>query len=234
MGIFRRRTWCDDLIPVTLPPAPPPYISKVKEPGEVFLRANPVPTSKDWSRHNYWRFIHSYLYKRLGGICVYCASWTPRHNESFEGTDSTSIDHFVPKSINPQRAYDWNNFRLCRARLNNLKGEHTDVLDPCAMTNRCFMLDFSTFLIKPAHDLSASLEKQVRSTIKRLRLNEDGDYVAQRIEVIRDYSLGKVPINKLRMKYPFIAEEIVIQGFDLRFRARWAEYFKRPTIAPKT
>ena len=233
MGIFRRRTRCDDLIPVILPAPPPHYISKVKKPGEIFLAENPAPTSKDWSRHNYWRNIHNYLYRNLGGICVYCASWTPRRNDSFVGTDSTSIDHFAPKSVNPQKAYDWNNFRLCRTRLNNLKGEHTDVLDPCAMTDRCFMLDFSTFRIKPANGISATLETKVKATIKRFRLNDDKDYVDQRIQVIRDYSLGKVSINQLRTKYPFIAEEIVTQDFDLKFRTRLAEYFKRPTIAPK-
>lgn len=233
MGIFRRATWCDDLIPVTLPPPPPHYIPKVREPGEVFLRLNPRPQSRDWSNQNYWRFIHSYLYKSLGGICVYCASWTPRRNASSVGTDSTSIDHFVPKSINPQKAYDWNNFRLCRTRLNNRKGEHTDVLDPCAMTTRCFRLDFSTFRIKPTNGLSASLEAKVKSTINRFQLNDDADYVAQRIQVIRDYSLGMVPIERLRTKYPFIAEEIVTQDFDLKFRDRLEKFFKNPTIAPK-
>jgi uncharacterized protein (TIGR02646 family) len=234
VGVFRRRTWCADLIPVILPPPPPHYISKVKQPGEAFLVANPAPTNKDWSLHNYWRNIHNYLYQSLGGICVYCASWTPRLGDSFKRTDSTSIDHFAPKSINPKKAYDWNNFRLCRARLNHRKGEHTDVLDPCAMTDRCFVLDFSTFRIEPASGLSSSLEIRVKSTIKRLQLNDDEDYVAQRIQVIQDYCLGKVSIKQLMMKYPFIAGEIVIQDFDLKFRARWANYFKRPTIAPKT
>lgn len=218
------------MIQVTLPAPPANYLGEVKAPGETFLLSTPSPIAKDWRQHDYWRKIHKPLYKKLRGVCVYCASWTPRRSRSQIGIDSTSIDHFVPKSIEPNKAYEWSNFRLSRTRLNIRKGSHTDVIDPCVISDGWFILDFTTFLIKPAPSLSNDIVATITATINRLKLNDDNDYVNERIGIIRNYTLGKMTFLQLQEKYPFIAQQIRDQDFDRHFKPRLYDYFLgRPT-----
>jgi hypothetical protein len=215
------------MIRVDLPGSPVHYTSKVRTPGELFLQATPIPSNPDWQKHNYWKEIHEYLYQALRGICMYCASWTPRRRDAARGLDSTSIDHYIPKSAAPERAYDWDNFRLCRSRLNHRKGNFVDVLDPCSIANGWFTLDFSTFLIQPTSDLEPAIGTGVRSSIERLQLNTDPDYVNERIAVIRLYSLDKVDLPQLTVRYPFIGHQILHQDFDVRFKPRLRDFFTR-------
>lgn len=212
------------MIRVTHPCPPANYITDVKNPGDSFLRRTPNPTNRDWNKHRYWSRIHPYLHTSLNGICSYCSSWTPQPN-TIGVNDHTSIDHFIPKSIDQSRAYEWDNFRLCRARLNIRKSNFTDVLDPYTINNSWFHLDFSTFLIRPTNTLEISLKNQVIATIIRLELNSDNDYVYERIAVIKEYCLDNLTFNDLQVKYPFIASQMKIQNFDIVFKARLRALF---------
>ena len=214
------------MIRVTLPSAPAHYRTSVRIPGEAFLKHNPSPSNKDWSNHAYWRKIHHDLYKGHRGICVYCSSWTPRAKHSPRGLDHTSVDHFVPKSLAPKKAYEWSNFRLCRTRLNHKKDNYLDVLDPCTVTDGWFIIDFTTFQIRPAPGLPQAVESSVISTIDRLQLNVDNDYVDERIAVIREYALDRLSLPQLQSKYPFIAQQIQTQNFDMQFKVRFRAFFR--------
>jgi hypothetical protein len=99
------------------------------------------------------------------------------------------------------------------------------VLDPCTIDDGWFGFDFTTFRIVPGPGLPAVVEAGVTSTIARLELNLDNDYVGERISVIRDYSLDRVPFAAVESKYPFLARQIRIQDFDLRFKGRFAAFF---------
>lgn len=214
------------MIRVTLPRAPAHYFPLVKTPGEAFLKITPSPAAAEWQANRYWRAIHDDLYAGHNGICVYSASWTPRRRASGL-IDYTSIDHYVPKAADPSKAYEWGNFRLCRSRLNHNKDQHRDVLDPCAITDGWFVLDFTTFLIRPAAGLESGIEAAVRSTIARLRLNADNDYVNERIAVVRDYTLKRIAFTDVSAKYPFIAQQMTNQNFDTSFKPRLVAFFAR-------
>ena len=208
------------MIHVTLPSPPSHYESEVKIPGEAFLSSYPNPTHNDWKHHQYWSKIHDYLYGEHNGICLYCASWTPRKQE-LSKLDYTSVDHFQPKKHHPDLAYEWSNFRLSRARLNNYKDSFQDVLDPCLISDDWFHLDFTSFLIKPSPKITdVNLQEKINNTIKRLRLNLDNDYVDERINVIKEYSIDKLSSKLLNEKYPFIAYQMRIQDFDLTFKEK--------------
>lgn len=213
------------MISVVHPAAPAKYLQQVKERGQNFLVLHPSPSGKEWKRNAYWQEIHSDLYNAHSGICSYCASWTPRKRNPPQMTESTSIDHFIPKSIDPAQAYEWSNFRLCRSRLNHRKDNFTDVLDPHIVSNDWFVIDFTDFLINPAAGLISSIENQVEQTISRLGLNTDNDYVAERIAIIREYSINRITISQLEQKYPFIARQIRNQDFDNIYKQRFAQYF---------
>ena len=204
------------MIRVSLPHSPPHYESKVRLPGTAFLASTPRPTADDWRRERHWSHIHSDLYRWHKGVCVYCASWTPRN--ATRGADHTSVDHFVPKSAMPRLAYEWSNFRLSRAKLNHRKADFQDVLDPLVVQNGWFRLSFTTFRIEAPQGLPQNIQVKVDDTINRLQLNLDQNYVNERARAVYRYSANKLPFAKLERLYPFIASQMVAQDFDRNFR----------------
>ncbi len=214
------------MIRVMLPQPPAEYESRVKARGEAFLRRCPSPSQAEWRKHRYWQQVHTYLYNELQGICSYSASWTPRKNPPAD-TDQTSIDHYVPKAVDASQAYEWNNFRLCRSRLNQRKGKHRDVLDPCATGDDWFIINFTTFRIEPDPGCPPGRKAKVLATICRLELNQDRDYVYERIRVIRYYVQGHMALGDLVRKYPFIAQQMTKQDFDTRYKPRIAAFLNR-------
>ncbi len=208
----------------TLEP-PSNYETDVKTPGEDFLRLNSNPSHRDWKRHNYWSKIHTDLYELNSGLCQYCASWSPRSSSSNSSNKHTSVDHFLPKNKYAHLAFEWSNYRLCRVRLNNYKSDFEDVLDPYAISNEWFFLDFSSFLIKPLAGINDEKKTQIINCISRLRLNRDNDYVNERISVIKEYTLGRFNFDFIQEKYPFIAYQIRIQDFDTNFKERFKILF---------
>lgn len=207
---------------------PPDFQRKVRAPGTAFLRTTPRPTAPEWHRNDYWRRALGDLFTAYKGICAYCASWTLRSGRSTSPEDST-VDHFVPKSVFPTQAYEWANFRLCRSRLNMRKANHQDVLDPFTLTPGWFKLDFRTFRLVPNPSLSTGDRTRVMTTIDRLELNTDADYVNERIGAIREYCLGSATLVQLGRRYPFLAGEMTAQNFDAKFLPIMRAFFSRGT-----
>ena len=101
------------------------------------------------------------------------------------------------------------------------------MLDPCLIADGWFTLDFTTFLVRPAPGLSLDVETGVKTTIARLQLNTDNDYVNERIAVIRNYASDKITFADVASKYPFITREMTRQDFDAVYKARLAALFAR-------
>ena len=206
------------MIPVSLVPEPSDFTVKVRHPGNAFLAFDPFPTNNRWNHHDYWRRALGDLHVAYNGICAYCSSYTVQRN--------WSVDHFVPKSKFPAGAYEWDNFRLSRARLNHNKGNHQDMLDPFILTAGWFQFDFRSFLLKPNPLLAVSDQQKVRDTIDRLKLNRDNDYVNERTEVIRQCCVSAIPFQHIERNYPFLAVEMIRQNFDTAFLKERTAYFQ--------
>ena len=140
--------------------------------------------------------------------------------------NQTSVDHFIPKSFDSQMAYEWTNYRLCRERLNMKKSNCIEVMDPFYVKNEWFIIDFSTFLIRPSSHVTPIVKQRVNSTLNLLGLN-DNDYVQERVEIIADYSCEFLTFDFVRSKYPFIANEIIRQNFDHKFKQTIHDYFSK-------
>jgi len=225
VDILCRIIWSEALISVVAVPEPADFDRKVRVLGLNFLRRTTNPTCHQWKRNGYWRKSLGDLYDTYDGICAYCASWTKRATNISTPQDN-SVDHFIPKSAEPSQAYEWSNFRLCRSRLNMRKDIHRDVLDPFTLNPGWFNLDFRTFLLVPNPTLTALDRKRVEATIDRLQLNDDNDYVNERIGAVRQYCLGKATLPLLLNRYPFIAVEMRAQNFDTNFLPRMRDYFE--------
>lgn len=168
--------------------------------------------------------VHDQLYDLYGGICLYCASWTARKT-STRLRGNTSVDHFLPKSICPEFAYEWTNYRLCRSQLNQRKDDSLDIVDPLAIDSNWFQLDFYTFRIQSNPTASIIVRNRVHSTINRLGLNDAG-YIKERVAVMKQYCIHGVPLAKIKKNYPFIAREIKRTNFDTLIKPAFMRAFK--------
>lgn len=191
-------------------PEPADFSTKVRTPGEAFLRRVPHPTNKDYTekKQKHWRKCLGDLYTAYKGICAYSAQWIPTDISLSTGT----VDHFIPKHIEPNLAYEWKNYRLCTERMNNHKGNSMDVMDPFMIQNGWFTINFASFFIEPEDSLPDYLKAAVDATITSLKLNDDDILVQARTNVIQEYANGDFSFNHLEKKYPFIAYELDRQG----------------------
>jgi len=188
-------------------PEPAAFNDRVLRRGQRFLRGNPRPTPKQWRSHSYWREIGSQLHDEYCGICAYSCHWIPYD------TGAETVEHFRPKDLYPDEAYEWGNYRLVCATLNGRKGIHEDVLDPFLIQNGWFVIDFPSMLVRPQGDLEPAIQQEVQATIERLGLNDEGTCLKSRVKWVSDYcSPNGIPFDYLRRHAPFIATELERQG----------------------
>ena len=186
------------------------YEIKVRIPGEEFLASNPEPTRADFNRNDYWKEIHDEMYDAYAGICMYCASWTPRTPRG-ASLQQTSIDHFLPKSKYPALAYDWSNFRLCRSDINARKGRDVLVPDPLGIRNAWFVIDFTTWRVGPSGSAPIYIKNRIRTAFVILGLNED-PYIEERETVAAIYVHRPLERDQLSVLYPFLISELTRQS----------------------
>ncbi|MDR1467896.1 MAG: hypothetical protein LBT00_01235 [Spirochaetaceae bacterium] len=201
------------MIPVVKQEEPKDFNKKVRIPGQRFLQTDPSPSSRQLQRHNYWRYIKEDLYNLYANICAYTGEWIP--------VTSASVDHFIPKSKEPQLAYEWDNYRLTTGIMNNNKGEQTDIIDPFDVHTGWFVLVLPSCDIKPCTTLDEIDSKRVDRTINILKLNSY-DRTNKRYGIIQAYIRNDITFDLLQRKYPYIAFELERQGV----RETISDYFK--------
>lgn len=204
------------MIPVEEKPEPADFDDRVRTPGTQYLATNPNPNS--WANRSYWREALQDLWVAYSGICAYSCHWIP------PDTGGSSVDHYLPKSIRPDLAYEWSNYRLAAAKFNARKWNHLDVLDPFEIEEETFVIVFPAMLIKPGPGLSPEEKEHALETIDRLKLNADETLVSSRLRWILDYCDDHISYHHLQEKAPFIAYELRRQGLvetvRIMFRTR--------------
>lgn len=188
------------MIHVELKAEPASFDTNVRQPGNAFLAGCPNPVNDDWKRHRYWSKCSSDLYAAYGGICAYTGRW-------FSKLDTAvSVDHFYPKYLYPEKAYEWDNYRLTTSIMNNYKGDKI-LLDPFEIENGDLYIEFPSCLVKPRKDMAPGLKNKAILTIQTLKLNEE-DQVEQRCDIILEYISGNISGDFLARRYPFIDSEL--------------------------
>jgi hypothetical protein len=188
----------------------PPDIfeDRVRKPGRKFLATCPKPTQKQWNTYSYWRRVLRELHTAYGGICGYSCHWIPYD------TGADTVEHFRPKSLYPDDAYEWRNYRLVCQLLNSRKGDDENILDPFAVRNGWFIIEFPTLLVKPSPDLQKPLRDRVRYTRDVLRLNDDSTCMMMRQQFVKDFCIGEINFAHVEKRAPFLAIQMKEQGFD--------------------
>lgn len=191
------------MMPVTHQPEYPAFDAEVRQPGLIFLTANPRPSAKDFNQHRYWSKAAPRLRKAYSGLCAYTTMYL---------VDTVSVDHFLPKTKYPHLAYEWDNYRLARQKINTCKGNSEEIVDPFEIKIGWFVLDLPSCLIRPGSDLDSSLRKKIHSTIEILRLNTDDNLVQERCDLLVHLAEGEVTMAFLDRRYPFLSAEVRRQG----------------------
>ena len=181
------------------------FDSEVRIPGLEFLETTPCPSSRDFSGHNYWNRARSHLRQLYSGFCAYTSLYL---------VDSDSVDHFLPKVKYPHLAYEWNNYRLARQKVNFSKGNSEKVLDPFTIQNGWFVIDCPSCLVRPGAGLDAETRNRVEDTISILKLNDDDNLVQERCDWLVSLAKGEITMSFLLKRYPFLAIEITRQGIE--------------------
>ena len=185
------------MIKVDLQPEPPDFQEKVREPGVQFLKKKPNPSSKEWK--TCWTRARKDLGRAYKDICAYCAV--------LHEPTARTVDHFHPKSIRPDLAYEWDNYRLACPFMNAFKRDYQDVLDPFTLKPMTFVIDFPSLQVTCGLEDEA-LRKQVNDTVERLHLNTE-EMIEMREKQIGTY----VAVRGMTFEYfwstsPFIAAEL--------------------------
>lgn len=191
------------MIGVAVKPEYPSFDNDVRKPGAAFLATCPNPTSEQFRKKNYWSKAAKELHAAYSGICAYTSMYLPEQG---------SVDHFLPKTIHPELAYEWNNFRLASGRVNSSKGNQTQILDPFEVQSDWFFIDVPSCLLRANPALDHALRVRISQTINSLRLNQDDNYVQERCNILMEYAQEDVTLNFLERRYPFIAKEVHRQG----------------------
>jgi hypothetical protein len=206
MAFLREAARSEVMIRVNLRPEPAAFDAQVRVPGRQFLHQCPKPTAAQFKTRAYWRKVLGELHSVYRGICAYSCHWIPYD------TGADTVEHFRPKQLFPNEAYEWSNYRLVCGTLNGRKGAYQDVIDPFSVQDGWFVLDFPSVLVKPNPSLSDADAKSVLQTIKRLGLNDEGTCLKARLRYVKNYCKQQISFLHLKNEAPFIAREIQRQG----------------------
>lgn len=200
------------MIPVTGQPEPADFRVNVQQRGLDWLATNGIalkgPAPKKAKLPAYWSASNKALWDAYQGTCAYLGIY-------FEWvTGASSTDHFVAKSRDAGKAYDWSNYRLSCLGPNRNKNKFDDLLDPIGLKPDTFELNLASGEIKPERALETRQGKPfvilARKTIRRLKLDSP-EHNGMRLRHYNQYLRHK-DAETLRELSPFVWYEAWRQG----------------------
>ncbi|WP_300801630.1 hypothetical protein [uncultured Desulfovibrio sp.] len=197
------------MIPVTPKPEPEDFDTQVRQKGLRWLEKHHIditaPLPSGTKLPPYWRACLDELYHNYDGVCAYLAVF-------FERTTGTGhVEHFCPKSLRPDLAYEWRNYRLACSAINSRKRDFTDILDPFEIEDGWFYLELVSGHIFPNPQLPASLQQKIQASIDRLKLDSPANN-EMRAKHYQLYCEGKMTKEHLKDYSPFVWKEAARQG----------------------
>jgi hypothetical protein len=121
------------------------------------------------------------------------------------------VDHFIPRSLRPDLAYEWSNFRFASRDVNARKGAAVNVVDPFEVETGWFALAFPSLLVTEGPIASTVGRARLIHTIDALGLNDER-LIDDRAHWLRQFCREGTPLTFLERHAPFIAAELVRQG----------------------
>ncbi len=143
--------------------------------------------------------------RAYGRICAYMAIWIE------EVTGAGTIDHMIPRAVDWNHVYEWDNYRLACSLMNSRKNAAIAVLDPFQVEPGWFELDLVGMQVRASGTVSPSIRERLERTIERLRLNES-DCREARWAWANAYFRREISYAFVARRAPFVACELRRQG----------------------
>jgi hypothetical protein len=140
------------------------------------------------------------MHRLYEGRCAWLAMYV------HPGTGSPTVDHFIPKSVDWSKVYEWSNYRLAALRLNGSKSDR-GVVDPFVVQDDWFELEFVSFQVKPGPGAPQTREMEATCDI----LNQSA-FCREREEYFLQYRNEGTPLETLKKQAPFLFRELQRQG----------------------
>lgn len=120
-------------------------------------------------------------------------------------TGAATVDHFIPKSVAPGLAYEWDNYRLASSSANQAKGQMINIFDPFTVDNEWFFLNLQNGELSPRHGVPEETATAVWNTISVLKLN-DPTHKRSRIDAyFGAHPSYRVSLDYLEVEMPVVA-----------------------------
>jgi len=158
---------------------------------------------------DFWTRVLDELFEAYSGICGYCCLYIE------PGTGDPTVDHMVPKSLNWQFVYEWQNYRLACGQMNTNKDQSVDVFDPFEVGEGFFALELIEFQVVPGPRAAGEILSRVQRTIEILKLDQASKISRQMKTYYDDYFAGLIKWGYLERRAPFLAQEMRRQGQQL-------------------
>lgn len=184
---------------------PATFDAQCRQPGIAWLVTSRLANSlvmKERPR-DYWSNFREALREGFVRRCGYFAMYLP------EGT----VDHFISwetcKNVNPQMAYEWNNFRFIAPSLNSKKGTLDDrLLDPFEVEDGWFEMDIPSFVLRITNRIPGHLRPKAEFTMDRLDLQQGRKAVTLRWEWYDLFRSGALSFEGLKRCAPLVARAV--------------------------
>jgi 5-methylcytosine-specific restriction endonuclease McrA len=184
------------MIPVKRVRKPSGYDTKVKTPGDAWLKDHPGAQRPPalWS---------PYTAKLADGFdhrCGYAAMHDP--------TGGT-VDHFLSYKNHPHLTYEWSNFRFASATLNSSKKTADDtVLDPHEVGEGWFEILLPSLQMRLTDKVPPAQRAKAEFTLDRLKLRDGERILRWRQSWFALYEQGQLTLDGLRQMAPLIAAAV--------------------------
>jgi hypothetical protein len=189
--------------PLTPSPEPATFDRRVRLRGNRWLARRPAAKPSDFP--DYWNEFREELQTAFAGCCAYPGFPIP----------SGQIDHFVAKSRDRTKTYEWSNCRWGEPRVNQLKSD-VDFLDPFTLQSGWVIIDPVTLEYRAGADLPPHLHDIAETTFN---VPNDPELLRGRRWMLQGFRRedGSWDVPKLRLFFPLLADSA--EAFDRQHRA---------------
>jgi len=189
------------MIPVDPAPEPSGFDENVRSKGRDWIARQGQRVITEFP--SYWRWCEPQLHEAFRGRCGWAAMTIT----------SGQIDHFVVsqaecKREQPERAYDWDNYRYIMPELNSKKGRRPAVLDPFEVQAGWFELALPHLHLRSTAAIPASLRELADATLPGLELERGDKLMRLRRKYMLQYRMGKTRIELLDDDFPLLADAL--------------------------
>lgn len=184
------------MIPVAKVKKPKDFDTRVKVPGDKWIKANPGA-----ARPNpLWTPYTSTLADGFSKRCGYAAMHDP--------TGGT-VDHYLSFKNHPNLAYDWGNYRFASGTLNSSKRNADDtVLDPFEVGENWFEIELPSLQMRVTDAVPQAYRAKAEYTLKRLKLRDGERVIRWRQSWYELYLSKELTLDGLRKMAPLIAAAV--------------------------